>query len=238
MGASGPVFAHPSPNFGERRDGLTPSLVVIHFTGMAVLDDALERLCAPEHEVSSHYLIARDGRLFQLVDEDKRAWHAGHGTWGGLADINSRSIGIELDNTGATPFPAPLMDRLEALLDGILDRWEIRPEGVIGHQDFAPTRKWDPGARFDWQRLARQGLAVWPEVATPAAQADERIFLEEAARFGYPTDAGLDTLLATFRARFRPWATGPLDRADMAAITDLAHRCPAANDVDRPAVSA
>jgi len=159
----GPVLPHPSPNFGPRRDGLLPSLVVIHFTGMAAMEEALDRLCAPEYEVSAHYLIARDGRLFQLVEEQQRAWHAGHGSWGGAADINSRSIGIELDNTGATPFSAPLMDRLEALLETLLARWKIPAQGVIGHQDFAPTRKWDPGPRFDWQRLARTGLAVWPD---------------------------------------------------------------------------
>lgn len=233
---AGPAILHPSPNFGPRRDGLLPRLVVIHFTGMAVMEEALERLCAPEHEVSAHYLIARDGRLFQLVEEEQRAWHAGHGTWGGLADINSRSIGIELDNTGSAPFSAPLMDRLEGLLAALLPRWNIPPEGVIGHQDFAPTRKWDPGPRFDWQRLARSGLAVWPEPELPmtADRPEEAAFLAAAQGFGYPVEAGLETLLATFRARFRPWATGPLAAADMAAIHDLARRFP----VDRAVPSA
>ena len=236
-GGDGAAIARPSPNFGPRRDGLRPHLVVIHFTGMGLCDEALDRLCAPEHEVSAHYLIARDGRLYRLVAEDQRAWHAGRGSWGGLDDINSRSIGIELDNTGAYPFSAPLMDRLEALLTGLLARWEIPPEGVIGHQDFAPTRKWDPGPRFDWQRLARRGLAVWPE-DTPgpiaADRPDEAAFLEAARVFGYPVEAGLDPVLGAFRARFRPWATGPLDGADLAAVRDLAARFP----VDRTAPSA
>lgn len=230
----GPAIAHPSPNFGPRRDGLTARLVVIHFTGMGLCDEALDRLSTPAHEVSAHYLIARDGGLFRLVDEHCRAWHAGHGTWGGMADLNSRSIGIELDNTGSAPFSAPLMDRLEALLADILTRRQIPPEGVIGHQDFAPMRKWDPGPRFDWQRLARAGLAVWPDPDAARGAPDEAGFLAAAATFGYPVEAGLAPILAAFRARFRPWAEGPLDSHDLGAATDLATRFP----VDQAAASA
>ncbi len=217
---------HPSPNFSARRAGLTPRLVVLHFTAMENCGAALERLCSPGHEVSSHYLIGRDGRLFQLVDEEMRAWHAGAGAWGGKGDVNSRSIGIELDNSGAHPFSAPQMDRLTALLAGILDRWHIPPRGVIGHSDMAPDRKADPGPRFDWRRLARCGLSVWP-APDPAPDPDPAAFLEHAARFGYPTGHGLATVLFAFRLRFRPGATGPLAPADMAAIADLARRFPA-----------
>ena len=126
-------------------------------------DTTLGKLAKPLG-VSAHYLIGRDGRLWQLVEEDMRAWHAGAGDWRGQGDVNSRSIGIELDNTGLHPFAEPLMARLEALLSDILARWEIPPDGVIGHQDFDPDRKTDPGPRFDWRRLARSGLAAWPTV--------------------------------------------------------------------------
>lgn len=107
---------------------------------MADAQVALDRLCDPASEVSAHYLIARDGRLWQLVDEAMRAWHAGAGDWAGAADVNSRSIGIELDNTGAQPFAEPLMAALEALLPQIMARWAIGPEGVIGHSCMAPGR--------------------------------------------------------------------------------------------------
>lgn len=233
--------ACPSPNHGARRDGHRPRLVVIHFTGMEDCDAALARLSAPEHEVSAHYLVARDGTLFDMVAEERRAWHAGHGTWGGRGDINSRSIGIELDNTGATPFSAPLMDCLEILLADILARWKIPPEGVIGHQDFAPTRKWDPGPRFDWHRLARAGLSVWPDPGAGSGPApktvegpEETDFLAAARAFGYPVETGLAPILAAFRARFRPWSTGALDAQDLALLRDLARRFP----VDRGTPSA
>jgi N-acetylmuramoyl-L-alanine amidase len=231
-GGPGETLAHPSPNFGAWRDGLSPTLIVLHYTALATPEAALERLSAPEHEVSAHYLIARDGRLFRLVDEQSRAWHAGAGSWGGTGDVNSRSIGIELDNPGNCPFSAPLMDRLELLLSDIMARYAIPPEGVIGHQDLAPTRKWDPGPRFDWQRLALAGRAVWP-AAGAAAAPDETGFLAAAACFGYPAEAGLAPVLAAFRARFRPWAEGPLDRRDMGAMQDLAARFP----VDRAAAN-
>ncbi len=226
------LISCPSPNFGARRNGLVAELVILHYTAMADAEAALERLCAQEHAVSAHYLIARDGRLFQLVEEDKRAWHAGVGSWAGQADGNSRSIGIELDNCGNSPFSEPQMARLELLLFDILDRWNIPPEGVIGHQDFAPRRKADPGPRFDWRRLALGGLSVWPESGSEDGTSvpDEARFLAKAVRFGYPGDVGVGPVLAAFRARFRPGVSGPLAAGDMAAIGNLARRFP----VDRP----
>lgn len=146
---------HPSPNFGERRGGAKPSIIVIHYTAMDSAEAAVERLCAPEFEVSAHYVIARDGKITQLVKEEDRAWHAGAGEWNGVTDVNSHSIGIELDNDGSSPFSAPLMDALEALLLAIIQRWDIRPEKIIGHMDCAPGRKTDPGPRFDWARIKR-----------------------------------------------------------------------------------
>ena len=149
---------HPSPNFGERRDGARPSIIVIHYTAMESAEAAIERLCAPEFEVSAHYVIARDGGITQLVKEQDRAWHAGAGEWHGITDVNSYSIGIELDNDGTSPFSAPLMDSLEHLLPDIMGRWSIPSKNVIGHEVCAPGRKTDPGPKFDWQRLKRSVL--------------------------------------------------------------------------------
>lgn len=216
------MTAFPSPNHGERRGGLRPSLVVLHYTAMPSAAEARARLCDPAAEVSAHWLIDRDGGAEQLVDEAARAWHAGAGEWAGAGDVNSRSIGIELQNTGAEPFAEPQMAALELLLAGILDRWAIPPQGVIGHSDMAPDRKGDPGARFDWRRLALAGLSVWPRAASPA---DPARFAADARRFGYP-EAPPDRLLAAFRLRFRPWAAGPLDATDAALAADLATRFP------------
>ena len=170
---------HPSPNCGARRDGLTPELIVLHYTAMPSCAGARDWLCNPEAEVSAHYLIDRDGTLIQMVEEAMRAWHAGAGAWGGQGDVNSRSVGIEMANTGAEPFSEPLMATLEALLAGIMSRWLIPAQGVIAHSDMAPGRKIDPGARFDWTRLARQGLAQ----STPKAAPEP----PEPARFTKPS---------------------------------------------------
>ena len=218
------ALAPLSPNYGERRGGLRPSLIVLHYTAMASCGAALDRLCDPAAEVSAHYLISEVGDVLALVAEDMRAWHAGAGSWQGLDDINSRSIGIELANDGAGPFAHGQMRALEALLHGIMARWAIGPEGVIAHSDMAPGRKADPGARFDWRRLALGGLSVWPDRAEPG---QTRSFGADARRFGYP-DVGADLVLAAFRLRFRPWATGPLDSIDAGIIADLAGRFGAA----------
>ncbi len=212
-----------SPNFGPRRDGLRPELVVLHYTAMESCDAAERVLCDPACEVSAHYLISEAGDVRQLVDEDLRAWHAGAGEWGGQGDVNSRSIGIELSNTGFTPFAAPQIDALEGLLEGILMRWSIPPEGVIAHSDMAPGRKIDPGPRFDWLRLARRGLSVWPWGASLETVPDARRFRALARAFGYP-DVEDALLLDTVRLRFRPRHDGPLDRIDMAIMSELADR--------------
>jgi N-acetylmuramoyl-L-alanine amidase len=178
---------------------------------MASAEAALARLSDPAAEVSAHYLIDRRGAVTQLVDEAQRAWHAGEGSWRGQEDINSRSIGIELDNTGDTPFSEPLMAALESLLAGILARWRIPPEDVIGHSDLAPGRKQDPGPRFDWARLARQGLAG-PTTAPGEAPDDFRTAARQA---GFTADVEADALLAATRLRFAPWRRGPLVPEDL-----------------------
>ena len=201
---------------------------------MATAKEALARLCDPRHEVSAHYLLCPDGQIMQMVAEEQRAWHAGAGAWGGCTDVNSRSIGVELANDGRSPFTAAQMAALEWLLDAFAERWPVPPERVIAHSDMAPRRKADPGARFDWRRLALGGRSVWPE-ATERPAPDMGRFCAMARRFGYPVGEAGDALLAAFRLRFRPWAWAgvALDEADMAMIGDLARRFP----VDRGAES-
>lgn len=213
---------YPSPNFGNRRDGAQPRLIVLHYTGMDSHDAALARLCDPAAEVSAHYLISMDGSVTALVDETRRAWHAGAGAWGAVTDVNSHSIGIELDNPGQMPFPERQMAAVSEVLAGVMTRWTIAPQGVIAHSDMAPRRKRDPGPRFDWRRLALEGLSVWPD-AKP--DLPTRPFREAARAFGYP-DLPESDLVDAFRLRFRPWARGPLDEFDAAMADDLARRYP------------
>lgn len=197
-------------------------MVVIHYTAMASAKAALKTLCDPATEVSAHYLIAEDGEVLSLVPEAMRAWHAGTGRWGAVTDVNSHSIGIELANDGFSPFAAAQMDALTDLLIGIRARWNIQPERVIGHSDMAPGRKIDPGRRFDWRRLARDGLSVWPRMQTgPTSQ-----FIPMMRAFGYTADVDDAQLLDVFRIRFRPHADGPLNDQDAGMITDLAARFP------------
>ena len=214
-------MTHPSPNHGERRGTARPSLIEIHYTGMSDAASARDRLCDPAAEVSAHWLIHDDGTPEALVPEDRRAWHAGAGAWRGQDDVNSRSIGIEIANPGDRPFAAAQMDTLDLLLARIMARWSIGPAGVIGHSDMAPGRKIDPGPRFDWARLARQGLAIQPETLGA-----DRPLAASLTAIGYP-DSDPETRLAAFRLRFRPGATGPEDETDRrladAAATAFTH---------------
>lgn len=213
------MIAAASPNFNERRGGARPSLIVLHYTAMASCADAYARLCDPAHEVSAHWLMSETGQAHALVDESMRAWHAGAGGWAGLNDINSHSIGIELANAGNHPFSESQMLALEKLLRGVMARWAIPPHRIIAHSDMAPLRKSDPGPRFDWQRLARQGLSIWPNADGCAT----RPLAESLDEIGYPEAPAIHRL-AAFRLRFCPWHRGsetPDDRARADAVARL-----------------
>ena len=204
---------------------MRPGLIVIHYTAMDNAAAALERLCDPKAEVSAHYLICAKGRIIQLVSEDQRAWHAGQGEWAGCDDINSRSIGIEIDNRGTHPFSEPQMRALETLMRGIMDRWDIPADCVIGHSDMAPGRKTDPGPRFDWARLARQGLAR-PAQKTIKSLGDPtpETFARAARAAGFTAPADHETLLCAVRLRFAPWRRGPLTAADLSMCAPLSSK--------------
>jgi len=153
-----------SRNYNERG----PILIVVHATEQNSVQASLDTLRGNNAQgpVSAHYLVGRDGRIYQLVSEKKRAWHAGGGSWGNVTDLNSSSIGIELDNDGASEYPAQQVQALIALLDDVCKRQGIPHRQVIGHADLAPARKTDPGARFPWRTLAEAGFGRWP---TPEA---------------------------------------------------------------------
>lgn len=155
---------YKSPNYNDRAGYTKPVMIVVHYTGMKTAKEALERLCDPEAKVSAHYVIEENGFVHQLVDEDKRAWHAGVSEWeihgAAETDINSASIGIELVNPGHEfgyrPFPHEQMASLAKLCKAIMERYEI--EYILGHEDVAPGRKQDPGELFDWLWLAMRGV--------------------------------------------------------------------------------
>ncbi len=147
----------PSPNFDERR----PDFVIIHHTSDDTAEQALRTLRDPLRQVSAHYLVGRDGRIWQLVDERARAWHAGDSRWGGETDVNSASIGIELDNDGAEPFADAQITALLALLDDLEARYHIPRANFLGHADVAPRRKVDPSRFFPWRTLAQHGFGLW-----------------------------------------------------------------------------
>ncbi len=159
----------PSPNFGDRVDQRAPDMIVLHYTGMPTGASALEWLCREESQVSSHYFVHEDGRVDQLVPEARRAWHAGKSYWKGETDINSCSIGIEIANPGhpggLPDFPEKQIAAVVELCRDCGDRWSIAPERVLAHSDIAPIRKVDPGEKFPWHILHREGVGHWVEPA-------------------------------------------------------------------------
>ncbi len=156
------IIDHPSPNYGDRPDGASIDLLLIHYTGMKNGAEALARLCDPDAAVSAHYLVEEDGRIFQLVQDSDRAWHAGVGAWHKSNNINDISIGIEVVNPGHEfgyrPFPDKQITALTALSQWLVTRYFIPAERVLGHSDIAPGRKMDPGELFPWDKLSAAGV--------------------------------------------------------------------------------
>ena len=193
-----PVEVHPSPNVRERR----PNYVILHHTTNNTAEEAVATLTSRLTQVSAHYLVARDGRILYLVDELKRAWHAGDSYWGGNRDLNSSSIGIELDNNGREPYPDAQIEALIALLGDLATRWNIPPANVLAHGDVAPGRKVDPGELFPWRRLAEAGFGLWcdPPYPQPASTEDDGLLL---AALGYDVTR-LPAAVAAFKRRWAP----------------------------------
>ena len=197
------IIDQPSPNFDARPQGMPIDMLVLHYTGMPTGEDALARLTDIEHEVSAHYLIEEDGRIFCLVAEAHRAWHAGISYWRGHKGLNARSIGIELVNPGHDfgyrAFPEQQMVALEELAIDILTRHPIPSRNVVGHSDIAPTRKNDPGELFDWRSLAHRGIGMWPK----RAETGPRNVMDALKTVGYET-LDYSRALAAFQRHFRP----------------------------------
>jgi len=200
------VIDAPSPNFDDR--SLPISMIVLHYTGMETGEAAIERLRDPAAKVSSHYLVAEDGTVLRLVDEDKRAWHAGRSHWRGVKDINSASIGIEIVNPGHEfgyrPFPDEQVAAVIRLVHEIKDRYDITRGNIVGHSDIAPARKQDPGELFPWGKLARLRLALpRPTKNLMDPRWTDGGFLLALERFGYDVKDGPAAVTA-FQRRFRP----------------------------------
>ena len=218
----------PSPNQDVRR----PNLIVIHFTEQESVQQSLDTLRGRNSggPVSAHYLIGADGTRYQLVSDERRAWHAGAGSWGPFTDLNSASIGIELDNDGRSPFAEAQVQSLLVLLEDLCTRLRIPRSQVIGHQDLAPTRKPDPGPLFPWKRLADAGFGRWPAADAPPAPAGFDPWT--ALRLiGYPLDDRAATVRA-FRNHFRGQGGSELDAEDLRILHALAAgnlAAPAAN---------
>jgi len=227
---------YPSPNFDARTRPI--DLVVLHYTGMQNAEIALARLTdaapvagkypgpwqsddapadAPLPRVSAHYVVDEVGQVFNLVPEEHRAWHAGSSAWDGEADVNARSIGIEIVNGGhdfdLPEFPAAQIDAVIALLGEIFERWPaLNPKRVVAHSDIAPERKTDPGEKFPWQKLAGAGVSIWPSNVGAPPQTDDPVteVQQHLALIGYGVkqsgvmDSVTKAALIAFQRRFRP----------------------------------
>jgi N-acetylmuramoyl-L-alanine amidase len=228
----------PSPNFDERTGLGRADMIILHYTGMQFSHEAIHRLCDPKARVSSHYVVLENGSIVQLVEEAKRAWHAGVSVWAGDPDVNSRSIGIEICNPGHDfgypEFPSRQIAATITLCRSIFTRNIIRPENVLAHSDVAPSRKNDPGEKFPWKRLAQSGVGLWVDVGTvadaePLKPNDNGPQVLELQRlltdYGYGVDASgrydiaTGEVITAFQRHFRPSKVDGI--ADAATVQTL-----------------
>lgn len=243
------IRERPSPNHDSRGEPphLRPvDMLVLHYTGMQSAAAALDRLCDPAARVSAHYVIEEDGTLWRLVPEVRRAFHAGVSFWQGDRDLNFVSIGVEIVNPGHEwgyrAFPEAQMAAVEALCRDILSRYRIPPYRVVGHSDIAPDRKTDPGELFDWPRLARAGIGLWPPPepglsgrrGQGVGVIERSRALSDLARIGYGVTPGSEEVaLAAFQRRFRPerW-DGRLDGETTGRLAEVRMAVEAAQAVE------
>ncbi len=237
------IIELPSPNCRARETGAAIDTLVLHYTGMQSGQAAIDRLRDPAAQVSSHYVVEEDGRVFRLVPEALRAAHAGISFWQGRAMLNDSSIGIEIVNPGHEwgyrPFPDAQITAVETLCRAILSRHAIPPLRVVAHSDVAPDRKQDPGELFPWDRLATAGIGAYPHGVADAGTGDPQDAAGALAgtraqlrRIGYDVAGGggldtpLATVLAAFQRHWRPETVNGLadagTRGRIAAVAGLA----------------
>jgi N-acetylmuramoyl-L-alanine amidase len=234
------IIPQPSPNF-DSRGGAPIDILLLHYTGMPSAEAALCRLTDPAAEVSAHYTVGEDGTVYAHVAETERAWHAGVSSWEGAADINGRSIGIEIVNPGHEfgyrDFPPVQIATVIGLAKEILARHPVLPRRVLGHSDVAPQRKQDPGERFPWATLAAQGIGLWPAGARRlhrpllkegSAGSSVAALQAKLAAFGYDVprsglyDGATALVVTAFQRHFRPEAvTGMADGATVGRLNTL-----------------
>ena len=152
-----PPYWVGTTNFSMRK----PSYVIIHHTAQNSCEQTLKTFTLPRTQVSAHYVICKDGIVHHMLNDYLRAWHGGIARWGNLTDINSSSIGIEIDNNGFETFTEPQLKSLDRLLDTLKHKYSIPAANFIGHGDIAPTRKNDPNITFPWKRFADKGFGLW-----------------------------------------------------------------------------
>ena len=221
------IVERPSPNHDARAAAI--DMLVLHYTGMKTAEEALARLCDPSAKVSAHYTVDRDGCIYRHVPEERRAWHAGASFWAGRTAVNACSIGIELVNPGHefgyVPFTDDQIASLIELAQGIVARRAIPPARVLAHSDVAPARKSDPGELFPWQRLAKNGIGLWPSPLPQRGRGQgEGVFASALARFGYgvppDVDVPLEAVIAAFQRHFRPSCVDGVADDECAAILE------------------
>ncbi len=185
-------------NFNLRK----PNFIIIHHTAQDSIKQTIDTFTKVNKQVSAHYIIADNGHIVQMLNDYLRAWHAGASTWGKNTDINSASIGIELDNNGIEPFSEAQITSLMALLSKLKKDYNIPTQNIIGHSDIAPTRKKDPSALFPWKTLSENGFGIWKDETLPLAPFD---FNPELALriIGYNT-TNYNAAISAFKLHYMP----------------------------------
>ncbi len=203
-------------NFNLRK----PNMIIIHHTAQNALEQTVKTFTSTRSKVSAHYVVGRDGKVVQMLNDYLRAWHAGSGYWGKITDVNSCSIGIELDNNGKEPFAEEQITSLMSLLSRLKKQYNIPAENILGHSDIAPTRKVDPSSYFPWKTLAENGFGLWKDENLENAPANFNV--EQALRIiGYDTK-NLDSAIRAFKLHYiQTDLTGTLDQNTINVIYNI-----------------
>lgn len=212
------ILQIPSPNFGDRKNGGAIDMIILHYTGFQNIQDWIRAAQDPAEEKSAHYAVATDGTVYQLVDDSKRAWHAGVSYWQGEKDINSCSIGIEVHNAGheggCPPYPEVQTAAVAGLCRDLAARYKIPAARILGHSDIAIGRKIDPGEHFPWEDLAKKGVGLWPDPTLEDQVAMDHIARDETQKkalfktLGYDVSQDFSAVVTAFQRHWQPDVIG------------------------------